>query len=80
MPTLKWKRPVEVAGHTERHSHCGRYKIEKREYCMPFASVGYVTFKKDGDGWKKVMKYESDTLVDAKYWAEADLDPNYEGV
>ena len=68
MSTLKWKKPFR-----ERHglvvvreTHCGRARIETREYDMPIVSKGYRVFV---DG-KRAFNTEWDTLADARSMAQ----------
>ncbi len=67
--SVKWGRPVENrVGLLVYSSKCGRFIITRKEFSLPYTSVGYVL---EGVG-VRVPRYArmNDTLTDAKVNAQ----------
>jgi hypothetical protein len=62
--TIKWNKPVRegAVGRVVRYSKCGKFKIERREYDLPFVTVAFVVI--DLSTGKKIS--EEDSLADAR--------------
>lgn len=62
--TVKFSKPVRegAVGRICRYSKCGRFKIERREYELPYKSVGFVVYEVSTS--KKLV--QADTLTEAR--------------
>lgn len=57
------------------HSKCGRFRIERREYIMPYTCVGYYLIYREA-GMTSDREAECSSLRDAKAAAEEMFEPN----
>lgn len=80
---VKWNRPeprtigksnMVVHGEYIYRSKCGRFEIRKRFYQLPCSSVAYVLTEVESG--RRID--QCDTLADAKYVADLELDPNFD--
>lgn len=68
-----WTRPEKNrwTGKIVYRSKCGKFRIERKEWVLPYAHVSYRLFYHDGN---KVVRHEYDRLSDAKEATE-DMTP-----
>lgn len=70
-PFVRWKRAVENKSfHLVRHSHCGLWKVTKREWEIPYCHTTYELALLDAEGNTLYEDKECETLGDAKEAAE----------
>jgi hypothetical protein len=64
--TVKFSKPVRegAVGRICRYSKCGRFKIERREYELPYKSVGFVIYEVVATTSKRLVQV--DTLIEAR--------------